>query len=159
MKKQIDRKKIFKFLTFLVSAAMLTGCVVYRNVTPKLSEDDIVQMSKEGMSSRAIISEIRNSRSVYMLHADQIAQLSREGVPDSVLNYMDQTRINAIRRYNSWDNDYYYGPYSNYWYSPWWPYGYWGYGYSSPLIIYGNRGRGFYHGGEHFHGGGGHYHR
>jgi hypothetical protein len=50
-------------------------------------------MSKDGLSSRDIINEIRHSHTVYTLKADELAKLQNEGVQDSVINYMEQAAI------------------------------------------------------------------
>jgi hypothetical protein len=69
---------------------------------------DIVKMSKDGYSSKSIIKEIRQSHTYYTLKADQLSKLQNEGVPDSVINYMEKTHIDAVRR-NQQINDSYYG--------------------------------------------------
>lgn len=126
-----------KFLAFIAGSLALTGCAVYNNTQPALPVSDIVQMSQDGAPSKDIIKDIRKTHSVYMLKADQLAELSREGVPDSVLNYMDRTRINAIRQE---ERSYgYYGPYD--YGSGFWPYGYiwpgYGYGMGAAITIHG----------------------
>jgi len=155
MKKlQIFRKPIY-FLS-VIGAAILNSCVVYSPYSQqKIQVKDIVRMSKDGYSSKDIIKEIRQSHSVYGLKADQLAKLRDEGVQDSVINYMEKTHIDAIRR-NQWAADSYYswpgyGYYGGFGFG--WPYGYWGWG---PTIIYNYRGGfgGHYHGGGGFHGGG-----
>jgi hypothetical protein len=142
------RKNIkHRILAFVAGTLAVTGCAVYNNTQPALPVSDIVQMSQDGIPSKNIIKEIRKTHSVYMLKADKLAELSREGVPDSVLNYMDRTRINAVRQD---ERSYgYYGPY-DYWYGPgFWPYGYawpgyWGYGMGSVVIVPNHSGH--YHG-------------
>ncbi len=137
--------------TILISLLILGGCTVYKYSEPALPVSDIVQMSNEGVPSKDIIKDIRKSHSVYMLKADQIAELSRQGVPDSVLNYMDKTRINSVRQEERMYNYNYWGPY-NYGYG-WgygWPYYGYGYGYMGPtVILHGHGGGGHYHGGGH----------
>jgi len=55
-------------------------------------------MSKDGVSSKDIITEINQTHTVYSLKADQLFKLRDEGVQDSVLNYMEETKINAVSR-------------------------------------------------------------
>jgi len=107
-----------------------------------LPVSDVVQMSKDGVSSKAIIGEMRKSHSVYMLSADKLAKLKSEGVQDSVINYMQRTHLNAVRQEQRMEDFYYGYPYYGFGYG--WPYyGYWGFG---PSIIIHHRGP-IYHGG------------
>jgi hypothetical protein len=131
---------------------LLQSCVVYQQSRePAVKVPDIVQMSKDGVTSKDIIRKIRKSHTVFTLKADELSKLQKLGVSDSVINYMERTHINAIRQdaqdqslYNNWGpvwGGYYYGyPYYG------WPYNNWG--YWGPSIIY--RGGGNYEG----HGGG-----
>ncbi len=158
MKKLINFKNAVLFILIVGGLGMLQSCVVYRPYpeTSKLvTVPDIIQMSKDGYSSKDIINEISQSHTVYSLKADQLLKLRDEGVQDSVLNYMAETKINAIQQNQRYAN-------ASYWYMAadgflygafgWgWPYyGFYGFG---PAIIY-NVGRGYggYYGG--FHGGG-----
>ena len=40
---------------------------------------------------------MRRSGTVYRLKASQLAQLKEEGVPDSVIDYMQETYLDAVR--------------------------------------------------------------
>jgi uncharacterized membrane protein YgcG len=112
----------------------------------------IVKWSKKGVPANVIIRRLRKSETVYRISASQIANLSQEGVPDQVLNYMQETYLRAIRRdqrledQNYWmayqDGYYYGGPY--YWL---WP----DVDFGANFAEYGHEGE------EHAeHGGGGH---
>jgi hypothetical protein len=162
MKKQINFKKEHGFFFLIFTAAIFQSCVVYNPYSQQqVSVPDIVQMSKDGLSSKAIISDLRHTHSVYTLKADQLAKLRDEGVQDSVINYMQKTHLDAVRRdqsiadsYYSWSGGYY-GPYGGFGFG--WPFGYYGYGWGfGPTIVL--RGGGYYGGGYRggFHGGGGH---
>jgi hypothetical protein len=158
----------FKLLIYLFLATtgtmLLQSCAVYNPYNlAVVPVTDIVQMSKDGISSKDIIDKLKDTHSVYLLQADQYAKLNSEGVQDSVINYMEKTKMQAIRR-NQQMQDAYYGYPGMYDYGYWgmgfgWPYGYWGwpYGYGGwgfgPTIIF--RGGGGYNGGYHgdFHGG------
>lgn len=57
---------------------------------------------------------MRDSDTVYRFTAAQLAELHDMGVADPVLNYMQQTYIDAERRQQSledWDRDGIWGPY------------------------------------------------
>lgn len=67
----------------------------------------IVQMTREGVPPDSIIAKMKASNTVYRLHAHQIAQLSKDGVNEKVLDYMQQTYLEAVRSDQSladWDN-------------------------------------------------------
>jgi hypothetical protein len=159
MKKLINIKNAVGFTLSLSCIAVLQSCVVYRPDTSQLiTVPAVIQMSKDGLSSKDIINQIRQSHTAYNLKADQLVKLHEQGVQDSVINYMEETKIDLAQQnqryagsYNWWPYDgFYYGGFG--WGGPFYGYG-WGWG---PTIIYSiNRGYGGgYHGG--FHGGGGH---
>jgi hypothetical protein len=89
---------------------------------PPVTVPQIILMSKEGVPPGEIIDKIQYSGTVYRLQASQLAQLKEQGVSDDVINYMQQTYINAIRSDQSredWDNWTLAG--DGFWYGgPWW---------------------------------------
>ena len=138
MKTQINIKNVTGFFFAIFAAAILQSCVVYNPYSQQqVSVPDIVQMSKDGLSSKAIIRDLRQTHSIYTLKADQLAKLRDEGVQDSVINYMQKTHLDAVRRDQSMA-DSYYG---------------WAGGYYGPYGGFGGGYYGGYRGG--FHGGGG----
>ena len=161
MKKLINLKRVLYFFSIIIGIILLQSCVVYQPYSSQqqVTVPDIVKMSKDGYSSKSIIKEIRKSHTYYTLKADQLSKLRNEGVQDSVINYMEKTHIDAIRR-NQQMNDSYYGWPGDYgWYGGFgygWPYGGWGWG---PTIIYSGHGgfrggdRDDFGGGRSFHGG------
>ena len=132
-----NRNRLF-LLSLLAGTAFLTGCVVYKTVPPALSVSEIIQMSKDGAWAKDIITQMKRTHSVYMMKAADIAELSKEGVQDSVLNYMDRTRIDAIRQ-RDYNNHGYWGPYGpGYVYGGFgWPYYSWGFGFGPAIVIHG----------------------
>ena len=58
-----------------------------------------MQWSKENMPAEQIIQRMEASRAVYRLPASELAELRSRGVPDKVIDYMQQTYIAAER----WD--------------------------------------------------------
>ena len=117
----------------------LQSCVVYQQPRePMVKVSDIIQMSKNGATSKDIISKIKLSHTAYTLKADQLAKLSKLGVADSVINFMEQTHINAVLR-NTLNGNYY-----NYWglgFGGFYGYPFYGYpysygGYWGPTYIY-----------------------
>jgi len=157
MKTQIKVKHVILLAVLLASAGLFQSCVVYRpySFTP-VTVPDIVQMSKDKVSSQNIINEIKKSHTAYTLKANEYAKLQQAGVADSVVNYMQQTHINMIRNNQQAQDSYYWSPgYGGYWYGGLgygWPLGYWGWNLG-PTVVFRGGGGGFHGGG--FHGGGG----
>jgi hypothetical protein len=83
-------------------------------------------MSRAGVPSHEIIEKIRASGTVYRLKASQLAELREKGVPDAVIDYMQQSYLCAVRRdqrFEDWDRWSLYD--DGYWYSGYpfgWPY-------------------------------------
>jgi hypothetical protein len=174
MKKLINQRSLLFLLLIVAGVAIIQSCVVsypYTYYNPnQIPLSDIVRMSKNGLYSKDIIQEIKNSHSIYGIKADQFAKLRDAGVQDSVLNYMQITHMDAIRRdqqiadsYYGWPYGYYggfgygwpYGYYGGFGFG--WPYGYYGWGWGPAIIYGGHYGYGGYHGGYHggyYHGGG-----
>ena len=120
------------FLFFMVSGiALLQGCAVYspNNFNP-VTIPEIVKMSKDSLSSKQIIDEIINSRTAYEIKASEYAKLQQAGIPDSVINFMQESYHNLIRHQQQEQDSYYlYPAYPWYWQRSAWyfrPYGYYG---------------------------------
>ena len=137
---------------FLAFQSCATEYYVYK--TPPVTVPDIVQMSKDSVPPQTIIRKMEKSHTVYRLKASQLADLQNEGVSPKVINYMEQTHIDAVEHNQSledlnywwpgWDGYYYGGPAFG------WPYNYWNFNWG-PGIIVGGHGHG-----EHHEGGEGH---
>ena len=149
--------KIIYLSLLTAGLSVLGGCVVYKYAPEALTVPQIVQMSKEGRSSKDIIRDIKQSHTVYNLKASDFANLRNEGVQDSVLNYMDKMRIKAIRSKERNQNYAYWGPgWGDFWYGgpgfgwgyPYWGYGY-GYGLGPTIIIHGHGGAGHHRDNDH----------
>jgi hypothetical protein len=115
----------------LILAAGQTGCASIAS-RPPVTTEQIVQMSREGVPAADIVQKMRDAGTVYRLSGSQLAQLKEQGVPDEVLDYMQETYLADAHARGAW----YYG---SYWGGPWpWgPYPYWGpYGYWGPYYPY-----------------------
>lgn len=141
--KNLIRLRPVIFLFFMISGiAFLHSCAVYSpySVSP-VTLPDIVRMSKDKMTSKDIINEIKKSHTAYTLKASEFAKLQNEGVADSVINYMQKTHIDLIRHSQMMQDSYYWYPgYPGYWYGGFgygygWPYGYRGWNYRAPVFI------------------------
>ena len=99
-------------------AALLAGCASRPQRVP-VTLEEIVQMSRAGTQPSEIIARMEASDTVYRLSGSEFARLKEQGVPDQVLDYMQETYLDFER-----SRVYRY-------YDPWWgpPYPYWGWGY------------------------------
>jgi hypothetical protein len=59
---------------------------------------EVIRMSQENVPAETIVNKMRDSRSVYRLSAAQLAQLHDRSVQDQVINYMQQTYLDAVHR-------------------------------------------------------------
>jgi hypothetical protein len=76
--------------------SILAGCAgLERRPPPTL--DQVVQMSKDGMPAEEIIRELQDTRAVYPLTGSQIVKLHEDGVPDTVLDYLQYVYADSIR--------------------------------------------------------------
>ena len=55
-------------------------------------------MAKAGKPAEEIVSELQETRAVYALSASQIVRLHAQGVPEAVLDYMQNAYAESIRR-------------------------------------------------------------
>lgn len=108
-----------------VLAALLTGCAS-RPQRPPVTVDEVVRMSAEGVPPADIVARLEESDTVYRLSGSELARLKERGVPDEVLDHIQDTYLDYERgrAYRSYPYPY-----------PWWgpsyayayPYPYWGY--------------------------------
>src|SRR5262245_61162946 len=86
-------------LTLLSCVVLFGGCATLGFKQPEpVTVGQVIQMTKEGVPADKIVSKMRDSETVYRLSATQLAELHDEGIADQVLNYMQQTYIEAERR-------------------------------------------------------------
>ena len=85
---------------FLVGSALLGGCarVGFEQAKTPVMVSEVIRMSEEGVPAETIVKKMRDSKSVYRLTAAQLAYLHDQGVADRVINYMQQTYLEAVRR-------------------------------------------------------------
>jgi hypothetical protein len=128
-------------LILLIGMTLLGGCATFgvEQSTPPVTVSEVIHMSQQGVPADTILDHMRESQTVYRLTASQLAQLRDQGVATQVIDYMQQTYLNAVRYDQSLENwDYwslgtdgfwYGGPYYG-WAPNWWirDYGYsaWG---------------------------------
>jgi len=105
-----------------VAVSVLTGCAGM-NEPPRepLTLEALVALAKEGKDAATIIQAIQASATFYDVTASQYAKLSRDGVPDAVIDFMQQGQLKMAERHGrreAMQDAWFYGR------------GYWGYGYS-----------------------------
>ena len=85
---------------FLAGSAPLGGCarVGFEQTKTPVMVSEVILMSKEGVPAETIVEKMRDSKSVYRLTAAQLAYLHDQGVADRIINYMQQTYLEAVRR-------------------------------------------------------------
>jgi len=119
----------------LIGLLLVGGCAS-RPARVPVTVDEIVQMSRDGQPPTDIIARMEASDTVYRLSGSELARLKEQGVPDEVLDYMQDTYIDyersrAVRSYDPWWGPPYafgypywgyYGPYYAPYYYPYRPY-------------------------------------
>ena len=113
----VKRAQVATIVTLL---AVLSGCATMNAPERQpITLEQIVAMAKEGKDAAAIVREIRESRTTYDVMASQYAKLSRDGVPDEVIDFMQRGQLRMAERQGRRD------AYEDLWFSG--RYG-WGYG-------------------------------
>jgi hypothetical protein len=105
-------------LAVAVGFLVLGGCATLTGAPPApVTVGQIVKMSQEGVPSQDIIRLMQDSGTAYRLNASQLADLKQKGVSDQVINYMQQTYLNAVRENQARrDFAYWYWGSDGYWY-------------------------------------------
>lgn len=105
----------------LMTLLVLSGCAsMGAPERQPITLEQIVAMAKEGKDAAAINREIKESRTTYDVMASQYAKLSRDGVPDEVIDFMQRGQLKMAERQGRRD------AYEDLWLSG--RYGGWGYG-------------------------------
>ena len=118
-----------------LASAALGGCAAFDPGPPPLTRDELVLFAKSGEAPAAMVERLRKTRTVLALSASDILQLSAEGVPREVLDYLQAAQINELRQRDQFNRMLYgpeMGPFSrcagygrarfNRFGSPFWPY-------------------------------------
>ena len=89
----------FSKVCLISATVLLSSCATMNGPTLQpLSLEQIVALAKEGKDAPAIINEIKVTQTSYDIAASQYAKLSRDGVPDAVLDYMQQGQMKMAER-------------------------------------------------------------
>jgi hypothetical protein len=106
-------------LIVLTCITLLSGCATLGTTQPQppVTVSEIIQMSKEGVPADTIIERMRDSETLYRLTAAQLAELHEQGISDQVIDYMQQTYLDAVRLDQSLaDWDYWTAGADGFWY-------------------------------------------
>ena len=111
-------------IVFLVAGLLsLSGCANLDSPEREpMTLEKLVALAKEGRDAQAVILEIQTSRTVFDVTASQYAKLSRDGVQDAVIDFMQNGQLKMAERQGRRDamqDAWFYGR------------GYWGWGYST----------------------------
>jgi hypothetical protein len=119
----IGRKSILLPLLLVIVAGglLLAGCATLEGYQARpVTATQIIKMSHSGVPAQDIIQLMRDSGSVYRLSASDLADLRAQGVPDAVIDYMQHTYLEAVRREQEREDWDYYMGYGPGWYGGWW---------------------------------------
>ncbi|MHB1678069.1 MAG: hypothetical protein ACYCSS_11125 [Sulfuriferula sp.] len=106
------------YLCSVISLGFMLGGCATTPPAPPVTVADVIQLSIAGDSPQQIIDRMQAANMVYRLKASQLARLHQQGVADEVLDYMQHTYIEAVRRdqrledWNRWwqgPDGYFYG--------------------------------------------------
>jgi hypothetical protein len=82
---------------WILAVVLLSGCAsLHRPPPPSLEQ--VVEMGRAGTPPEEIVRRLEESRAVYPLSGSQIARLHEQGVPDAVLDYMQDAYVGHLRR-------------------------------------------------------------
>lgn len=113
-------------MVVLGSLLALSACTSYPGRYPSpVTVTQILEMSNTGTPPDEIVDKIRASGTVYRLKASQLAELQQKGVQAAVIDCMQQTYLDAVRRDAEYENWRHWRMYNDYWYggAPFgWPY-------------------------------------
>ena len=89
----------FSSLALLATLLALSGCASIAGPERQpVTLEQIVAMTKEGKDAQSIIRDIKESRTTYDVMASQYAKLSRDGVSDEVLDFMQHGQLRMAER-------------------------------------------------------------
>jgi hypothetical protein len=88
---------ISRWILVALFSVTLGGCATSPPRPPAPTTDEIVQMSKDGLTPAEIIQRIDESGGLYALKASELANLREQGVSDEVIDHMQLTLIEATR--------------------------------------------------------------
>jgi hypothetical protein len=117
------KRSLPAILFTMLTVGALTSCAhLTEPERIPMTLEQVVMLAKEGRDAQTIIGEIQASRTMFDVTASQYAKLSRDGVPDAVLDFMQNGQLKMAERQGrreAMQDAWFFGR------------GYWGYGYST----------------------------
>ena len=108
---------IYSFMLMTLGSLLLAGCATFRPAAESpVTVPQIIQMSQQKVPASEIIDRMGGSGTVYRLSAAQLANLRDEGVSDPVINYMQQTYLDAVQRQQRLEDRDYWTQVDGWWY-------------------------------------------
>lgn len=86
------------YLSGLAALTFVLGGCATVPPAPPVTVADVVQLSAARTPPAQIIQRMKAADMVYRIKASQLALLHQQGVSDEVLNYMQHTYLEAVRR-------------------------------------------------------------
>ena len=65
---------------------------------PPLTASEVVELAQGGAGGEEIVTHLRAAGGTYTLRASELARLRDQGVPDAVIDYMQETHLEQVRR-------------------------------------------------------------
>jgi hypothetical protein len=87
-----------RFLSVFAAAIALAGCATMPPEPKPLSPDEIIGLStKAGTTPAAVVATLKSGKAYYALPASELARMSKSGVSDEVINYLQASQLEATR--------------------------------------------------------------
>jgi hypothetical protein len=80
----------------LVLLLVLSSCATFDSARKPMPIAEVVKLSKSGAESPLVIQRIRDSRTTYALRGSDFSKLKANGVPDPVLDYLQQSFVDDL---------------------------------------------------------------
>jgi hypothetical protein len=87
---------IRRVLIACIASAALSGCAGALKRPDPMTTADIIGLVKAETPSSEIIQRLRETRTVLPLSGSQFARLREQGVPDDVLDHLQQSYLGAV---------------------------------------------------------------
>ena len=93
-------RSVRQFCTAVAAFVWLSGCATLQPPAEDnpLTLDSIVAAAKAGKDAPTIITEIKKSRTAFDIQASQYIKLSKDGVPEAVLDFMLAEQLKMAQR-------------------------------------------------------------
>jgi hypothetical protein len=113
----------------IFALAVLSGCAAIGDKRPPPPTlEEVVRMSKAGTPANEIVARLVYTRAAYRVKGSELARLKEQGVPDEVLDYIQESAVALARAEEARRQAQYYylyswpygglGPYPYWWYYP-----------------------------------------